>query len=155
MNVAYCYQWNDLTKEPRDPYAEAEARQRHERGELYTALLGDPSAPHTLVEVRLDTGYVGVHFLDDELRRWSTYSFGRSDEKTLFLKQYRRAEYDSDGRQVAAEIINFREDGVLTVQKADLVKNVVDQYDVHADVSSNWEPTPAFGDYESIARFDR
>ena len=156
VTVSYCYQWNDLTRQPRDPYDEPTARERHARGELYTVLLGDPASPHTVVEMRLEAGWVGVHFLDSKLRRWSSYSFGLDDSKhELFLKQYRRADFDGAGVQTGTEIITFTPSGLLTVRKVDQKTKMVDQHRVQADVSKNWEPVPAFGQYDSIARFDR
>lgn len=153
--VNYCYEWNDLTKEMREPYDSQTARARHERGALYTAALGGPSSPHTLVEVRLETGWIGVHFLDAQLRRWTTYSFDTIDDERLFLRQYRRSEYDDAGKQTATEMMNFSEGGVVTIQRANQLDKTVSQYEVQTDVSSNWEPIPAFGKYELISRFDR
>lgn len=68
LPIAYCERWNPVLEMPFSPMGEAEARSRHEKGELYTALLGDPAAPEAMVDVRLETGYVATHFFDDCLR---------------------------------------------------------------------------------------
>jgi hypothetical protein len=155
MTVAYCYDWNSLLKAPRDPYDERTANDRHDRGELYTALLGGASAPHTVVQVRLETGAVLVNFLDHELRFYMLYSFGQPEGSRLFLSEYRSSRFDEQGQKISSDIIYFKKDGLLTVLETDLTTRMTDQYNVETDVSANWEPIPTFGDYESITRFDR
>jgi len=155
MDASYCYEWNDLTLSPRDPYDEEVARRRHADGKLYTALLGEPTAPYALVEVRLETPWVGVHFLDDKLRRQVLYSFGSPEKGMLFLEKYRRIEFDQDGSKSSSETVKFRKDGRLEVSDLDCSTNIVETCSIDADVSGNWEAPPALGDYTSIARFER
>lgn len=155
MAIGYCYEWNDLLAAPRDLYDEATARERHQQGQLYTAILGDLAVPHTLVEVRLEVPWIAVHFLDDQLRRQVMYAFGSVEGGRLFLEQYRRIEFSNDGTKAAAEVVRFNKDGLAEVRQRDASTNMVERSNVTADVSENWEPIPAFGDYRSIARFER
>lgn len=50
LPLTYCEGWNDVLHQPFNPMSEAEARRRHETGELYPALLGDPAVPDAMVE---------------------------------------------------------------------------------------------------------
>ena len=93
--VTYAERWSKRKGEVVRPLAEEDARERHERGELYTVLVGDPGRPRAYLEVRLEAGFVGVHFLDDELRNHLTYLFTRPPEEQgdLFLEQISRRGY--------------------------------------------------------------
>jgi hypothetical protein len=155
MTVNYGYEWNDLMGSIRDPYDEDTARSRHESGELYTAVLGDPAAPDAIVKVHLKIPYVGVHFYDDHRRRYMKYAFGDPEGGRMFLEETWRATFGDDGTQTAAETYYFDKTGLVTARETDLTTRMADTYNVHADVSANWEPVPTFGHYDSIARIER
>jgi len=98
MAITYCYGWNELLREPRDPYREAVARRRHERGQLYTALFGDPKSPQSFVEVRLETEWIGLTVLDASSRRWRMWSFdGAPANERFFLGEYQTFSFDEGG----------------------------------------------------------
>lgn len=152
----YCYDWNEVTRAPRDPYDEEAARARHARGEIYTALNGDSLHPHTAVQVCLQkTPWAEVKFLDDQLRVYMTYSFGSADRGRFFLDESWRVEFDDQGKKRSSEVIHFDKDGLLTVIQTDLNSRMAEEFNVRGDLSGNWELIPDFGNYVSIARFDR
>jgi hypothetical protein len=154
MSMTFCYQWNDLLRAPRDPYSEAAARRRHDRGELYTAVLGEAEAPRVLVEVSLEAQWSALHLLDDG-RRWRAWSFdGRPDNERFFLEEYRGFHFDAEGNKRYSDLVYFSRDGLLKVEEVDLLSKDVYSYDIHADVSDLWTAPPSFGDYESITRFE-
>ena len=155
MSMTFCYEWNDLLGAPRDPYSEAAARRRHDRGELYTAVLGDPDAPRVLVEVRLEMQWVGLTRLADKQRRWRTWSFdGRPHNERFFLEQYHGFHFDAEGNKRYSDRVSFSKEGLLRVRETDLLSKDLYKYDIHADVSDMWTAPPSFGDYESITRFE-
>lgn len=154
--VSYGERWTDLGNYIADPFDAEAARERHERGRLYAAILGDPERPWAFLNVRLEVGYVGVHFLDEQLRNDLTYSFRAPDsESELFLNQATVRSYDSSGDLVFAEHYTFEPPNLAHVAKLDYVADEQETSDVETDLAQNWEPVPAFGEYESIARRER
>lgn len=139
-----------------DPLDPETARKRHERGELYAAILGNPERPWAHLNVRLEVDYVGVTFLDEELREYLSYSFSDApDGGGLFLGQATRRYFDSSGELAHDEHYIFDWPDIAHVSKRDYVAKMRETYDVETDMRENLEPVPAFGDYESIARYER
>ena len=135
---------------------EDEARRRHETGDLYTVILGDPESADAYLEVRLEAGFVGVYFLDDDGRNHLTYLFGKQDgEDRLFLEQAIWREFDETGKPRRGQAFHFKRDGTVYLREKDYEKREATRGEKQDDVSGNWEPVPEFGHYESIARFAR
>jgi hypothetical protein len=161
--LCYAERWSRHEHEPLGPLAEAKARKRHEQGKLYTVVLGDRKTgrPYAFIEVRLEVDFVGVTFLDAQLRDFFDYLFGRPPGEEgpgpLFLEQASYREYidDESDELATGTVYYFGTDGIVQVEKEDFVKGEVESYKVRDDVSGNWEPVPAFGDYASIVRFER
>lgn len=110
-------------------------------------MLGDPDAPRALVEVRFEVQWAALSLLDDDKRRWRTWSFdGAPDNGRFFLEEYHGFHFDPEGRKRHADLVYFSRDGLLRVEKVDLVSNDLYKYDIHADVSDMWTAPPAFGD---------
>lgn len=156
MPVTYCSEWNSLLRKPRDPYSEAAARRRHQRGQLYTALFGDPQAPRSLVQVRLETQWVGLTVLDPKsLHPWRMWTFdGAPSNECFFLKKYHSFHFDEEGAKRYADLVYFGMDGLLKVEEVDLVSKELYSYNMRADVADMWTAAPTFGEYESITRFE-
>ncbi len=156
MSVSYAERWSNRKQEAINPLEEAAARERHEAGQPYVALLGKPQQPDAYVEVRLEVGFVGVHFMDAKCRNGMTYLFGRSNGNgQLFLEQIVRREY-ADGDDVdQLETYFFEPPNLVTVEKKNYRTREIEQYNTTTDLSGNWEPIPTFGHYESIARMER
>lgn len=156
MSTSYCEGWFRARKVATKPLTEAQARQRHEAGKLYTVLIGEPKRPHTIIETR--DHYLGVEFMDELLRSHSVYQFMRQPNGRLFMVMAVFREFQGDGEKLKrAQRLSFEPDGHVTSFETDYVNSpneetVVEKY---IDVSLNWEPYPAFGDYASIARFER
>lgn len=157
--IEYRIRWN----QPGTPLSEAQARARDAAGEEYTAVL--PARPGThgpvLVTPAWRTGVVVVTFLDGAGRRSVEYVFARHGDR-LFLGGVHLWTYPNDdpllrlSDAIVHEDVRFRDDGrvqrVIT-DKDKGFRDTVDYTDVPLD--TNWEPVPAFGDYDSIARFER
>ena len=161
MRWTYCDRWNGLLEEPIDPIGEAEARRRHDTGELYTAVSEESDKKRVLVEVRLENDYASVRFLDDLGRNENVLTFRKLDDR-LFLRKvisYDYGESEERGgyaRPIVIESFTYKPDETMR-HKIDDIRNkditVEDYRAINVDV--HWEPIPAFGDYASIARWDR
>lgn len=154
--VQYADRWLTRRGKPGAPIDEDEARRRHESGKLYTVVLGDPERPAAYLDVRNETGFVGVHFLDDAGRPYLTYHFARdpNSDDDLFLEQATYREYVGD-EVVRGDAYTFAPDGRVVKEHKDYLLHEAERGETRDDVSSNWEPVPEFGSYESIARVER
>jgi hypothetical protein len=158
MSYSYAEKWSRSYKEAIKPLTEAEARKRHEKkGALYTVLLGDSARPSTIIEiVSLDS--IQVEYYDESLRRVGYYQFVIQSNGQLFMVAAGFNQFDGDNRMpIWSRRLSFKPDGHVMSFEEDHVRDpgmetVVEKT---VDVSLNWEPYPAFGDYASIARIDR
>ncbi len=155
--VSYGERWSKRGLYIVDPLDVETARERHERGELYAAILGDPEHPWAYLVVRLEVGYVGVDFLDEELRGDLSYTFAREpdSEGDLFLEQATWRIYDDSGEPAFDEHYVFEPPNIAHVTKRDHTAKDQETYALKTDLAQNYEPVPAFGEYESIARRER
>jgi hypothetical protein len=153
--VSYCERWNNKQKKPIFPMSADEARARHERAELYTAVLGDHETP-TIVEVFLNEGYVGVRWLEPHGKDAMRYAFRRVGDR-LFLTEVAINTVSADGKVVQAESTLIKPDGTVEVSVFDNVNRTVKTAEPTTgnDVTAMWEPIPQFGDYASITRRER
>ncbi|MFE6172911.1 hypothetical protein [Streptomyces sp. NPDC056464] len=161
MIWTYCEQWNNLTETPMNPTTPEQAQARHTSGELYTAVAspGEQSAPTLRVEMRLETGYASAIFIDEFGRDTLDYTFTLITG-SFFLETAAAYGYGtSQARGWYAdadrtETYEFTTDGV--VQRAVEEEGGESKEIRHGvDVSSNWEPIPAFGAYASLIRRER
>ena len=160
MTWQYAWQWNEVLCEPLDPLTKDEARERHERGELYTAYkLTEDGLPSIAVEVRLGNGYVGVWDFDAVGRQvWhrtldrigdrmfmasgTLYGYGDSSEYLLVgdavKMTSRHVQPDGSGREV-----RVTEDDPEGTESTLSLKpgNTLDHY---------WTAIPGFGDYGDV-----
>ncbi|SDU33175.1 hypothetical protein [Jiangella alkaliphila] len=146
------------------PLTEEEARVRDGAGEEYTAVL-PPRTGTTfpvLVTPVWKTGVVAVTFLDDVGRKATEYTFMKKAEDRLFLTRVHLWTYPNDqpglrlSDSASHETVHLREDGYVKRVVKNKVENVQEtvEYD-DVPVDANWEPIPSFGDYGSIARYER
>jgi hypothetical protein len=159
MQVSYCRRWNFMYSQPIDPLTEEQARKREQEGELFTAVLGDPTDPMVLVEVQ--HGHVRVNFLDRFRRKSNSFDFRPQGDGTLFLHHITNWAYPDDEFRTlsGSSVIKSVEYELPDIahleirdKPADLITN---QSYREVDLSTHWEPVPAFGDWLSIARYDR
>ena len=163
-DVQYTYRWNQRRNKPGNPLSEEEARARDAAGEEYTAVT--PPRPGTsspvLVTPVWKSGVVVVTFMDDPGRKTVEYTFAKKDESRLFLESVHLWSYPSDDPKLrlsdasVREEFHYREDGYverIVTNKAEQYRETVEYSDV--PVESNWEAVPEFGQWGSVARFER
>jgi len=161
--VDYCFKWNYAAGGPGVPLTEDEARVKDSAGEEYTAIMPPRLGMKfpVLVTVVRKTGVVVVTFLDDAGRKATEYTYMKTDER-LFLTRALMWTYPNDepglrlSDSSSHETVYYRVDGSVKRVVKDKIaqsKETVEYTDV--PVASNWEPIPSFGDYTSIARFER
>jgi hypothetical protein len=161
MPAVYCERWHDGEHRPGDVISESEARSRDGRGEPYVVVLGDQERPDAIVEVNWSLDHLGTWFLDDKLRRNLKYSFIRVDPKTLFLQQIMLWEYPEGAVRdldTATKVttLAYNQDGIVHEAIDDSIagtEEVISRSDVPLDI--NWEKVPDFGDWSSVARWNR
>ncbi len=163
MHVQYCRRWHFKQHKPIDAFTPAQARKRNAAPDVYTVALfdeADQPIPTAVLEIDWPNNFAGVWFFDDLGRRTLNYAFRRQDDK-LFLFDIIHYTYPSvSGRSLAdataQEELTFRHDGVVRSVITDEVaqqKIIEDRRNV--DVTNHWEPVPAFGHWDSLARWDR
>ncbi|WP_367046159.1 hypothetical protein [Streptomyces sp. Je 1-332] len=160
-NWTYCEDWNTLTEESMGPLKPEEAQARHASGELYTAVArpAETSAPELRVHIRLETGYAAVVFMDGYGRTSFEYTFTILNG-ALFLETVTFYDYgDSTERGGYAdsermESYDFNPDGIV-VQEIEIGDDVSSESRRGIDMSSNWEPIPPFGAYDSLIQRQR
>lgn len=159
-NIYYCVQWFRAQKRPTEALTEPQARKKHDRGELYTALVGDLKHPSCFLEFSAYRS-VAVEFLDQALRRYLDYSFQEKAPNQLFLSSVRIPEFSNDvDYPIRATVYHFKITGDVAIERyeshADGVgSRIVGCEERQVDVTNNWEPFPEFGEYEGLARMNR
>lgn len=162
-SATYCRRWNFDYHEPIDPCSVEEARARDRSGDLYTVVLADAaggSVPEAVVEIAWANDHAGVWFFDEFGRQSLNYAFRRIDDR-LFLHNMIEYGYPDEHAETLSgstrtDEIRFSPDGLTKEIISDDVareREIIERSDV--DVSSHWEPVPAFGQWDSLARWDR
>jgi hypothetical protein len=108
------------------------------------------------MEVHLKLHFIGVNFLDDQLRCYLDYRFIEKSPGMLFLSEAIFTAYTPTTDTVAkVQIVRFKTDGLATIEIDDRIAGAHLSRTTHVDVSSNWESIPQFGHYETISRIER
>jgi hypothetical protein len=158
MSVTYCEQWSRHYSYPHTPLTQEQARKRHEKGKLYTALVGDPARPCCFLEFS-EFRSVCVEFLDGWLRSIRAYSFQEKRPGDLFLSAATLRQFAAGAANPHwGDIYYFDEDGRMVIHRAEITPKattIVSREETTTDVSHNWEPFPEFGQYQGLAAFDR
>lgn len=161
MIWTYCETWNNLTEEPMNPLTAEDAYARHVSGQLYNAVASSPGqpSPELRVGIRLETGYAAVTFMDEYGRDTLSYTFTLLNG-WLFLETANTYGYgDSEERGGYAdadytESYDFTPNGVME-QTIESDGDESRESRNGIDVTSNWEPIPEFGAYDSLIRRER
>lgn len=155
----YSDRWSDLAGQPTGVIGKAQARERHATGEPYTVTLGAPYAPDAVIDVAWKNDYLGVWFFDEQVRRSVHFAFRAHGDK-LFLTTLTNWKYPEGAvlrnEATSIERVAYTVEGIVTREVTDqaaLRTTTQDLSDV--DVTMNWECAPAFGEWESVARFER
>jgi hypothetical protein len=155
MQVTYAKGWFARQRQPLAALDVDTARDLHRRGELYTAILGDPAAPHCYLDVRLERDFVGVNFLDPLRRCDLSYLFTPAGQR-LFLSEIWVRHFTGDCDSAPArEHYGFANDGHVNVERYEEGKRIelIQYRDV--DVAPHYAAVPEFGEYESLGRRER
>jgi hypothetical protein len=156
MLVTYCQSWSRAKKRINQIWSEEKALKAHQEGEVYTAVIGLPEKPNCFLEINIELKFVGVNFLDENLRDYLHYSFFELESRALFINQVIYREYRGDTDLATRAIITqFNPDGKTKIRDNDLIKDECKVNEFYTDIKKNWEDIPEFGQYESIIRFDR
>jgi len=117
MQINYCTQWSRHNNRPADSLTEDEARAAHEKGTLYTVLVGDRMRPDCFLEF---TAFrcVGVEFLDAALRTYLDYTFQEKRPNELFISMSRRPQFPNDTDPPdRATVLFFKTDGQFKIER--------------------------------------
>lgn len=163
-HVEYTWKWNYLENRVGVPLSEPEARLRHDNGEDYIALLGrSPNTCHPiLVTLSINHEYASTEFLDKHGRPYIKYHFRQKNKEMMFLETVHIWHYPDEDPDLsrkdsnANEKYTYRENGYakhVSINEDENVKETIEYTDV--PVEMNWEPVPEFGDFKSIARWER
>jgi hypothetical protein len=137
---------------------ESQARKRHEKSKLYTALVGDPVRPRCFLEFSAFRS-VCVEFLDAWLRSVRAYSFQEKRPNEFFLSSATLRQFAAGAMEPhCGDIYYFKVDGRLVIHRYEITPRataLLSREETTTDVSHNWEPFPEFGQYEGLATFDR
>lgn len=160
--IFYCKSWFRAKKKPIDLWSDKQARKNHEFGEPYTVLVGSNTTPTHVIDVTKNAGWVSVGFLDEELREYLLYSFKLLANDQLFLSMAVHREFALNEGEGAGfmNVSNgttylFNEDGNTVVREERFNPHLLEESETKVDISGNYEPFPAFGDYQSIIRKER
>lgn len=160
MDHFYCEQWSRGYKEPRRILSADQARECHDRGKLYTVLLGDLNRPSCFLEFSAYRS-VAVEFLDQNLRIYRDYSFQEESPNLLFLSMLRIPEFPNDVDDATrATVFYFETDGHVAIVRYQanaegVGSRIVSREERLVEVTNNWEPFPEFGHYEGLAKLNR
>lgn len=160
MQVTYCELWSSKRRKPTGTMSADQARQRDARGESYSVVIGDPDAPESVIEVVPENKYFNVNFIDGEGRTSAAYGFEKIDDSKLFLAEVTLWTYPQGARSKSqasrVETFEFRPDGYAAQTVDDSSSEQIETTEkINVSVEANWEPVPEFGNWESIARYDR
>lgn len=162
MEITYCEVWSSQLRAPTDTMSAEQARDRDAKGESYCVVLGDPGAPRALLEIVPENDHIRVSFVDGKGRTHTSYNFTKTDGR-MFLAKVTIWSYPDSARLKSEanriENYDFRPDGLAIQTVKEKVpgqsRKATKEERRGVPVTSNWEPIPKFGDWESIARYDR
>ena len=151
MKIVYCMEWSLLKKQPHVILTEQDAKEKYIREGTYVSVLYENDKVKNVIEI--DEMSVTVRFYNDNLENYLLYGFIKKDGK-LFLNTAYHYTY-KEGKKVEHILFNFKENGEMFIETRDFVTGSVEEKEAIVDVSCNWEPFPAFGDYNGLIRVNR
>jgi hypothetical protein len=161
--VSYCRRWNFRRHTPIDPLTPQAAVELDAKRKVYSVILYDPpggKVPEVVIEIDWANDFAGVWFFDAFGRRSLNYAFRRNSDQ-LFLFNMIEYSYPDDESYTLSganhtEEFSFQAIGIARLVVIDddaRVKATEDRSGV--DVSSHWELVPRFGEWDSLARWNR
>lgn len=153
MDTFYCRSWFRAKKQPIGVMDSEKARELHNARKQYTVLIDSIDKPSNFVEINDD--FVGVSFLDEELREYLTYQFQEIDKNKLFLSMATHREFNDDGHIIRGTTYYFNTNGTIKIEKEDFEKEQLDVASSQSDIHNNWENYPVFGEYSKLCIQER
>jgi hypothetical protein len=100
---------------------------------------------------------IGVGFLDRLLRESLSYSFQKKDFGKLFLSMAVWREFEGESDKIfRGTTYIFDPTGRVSIRRENLSPEyVLEQSEFSADVTTNWDEFPAFGEYSSLIKVER
>lgn len=153
--IFFCKSWFRAKKRPTEIWSMEQAKLAHEAGQTYTVLVDSPERPFCFLEVT--KGFVGVCFLDKQLRENLNYQFKEVEPGKLFLAMATYREFDGDDeRVVSGTSYIFGNNGDVNIKRETfLPEHCLETSISRAEVSSNYAEFPAFGEYDSLIQIER
>lgn len=167
--LEYAKGWNHKTLRMGQPMTAADAAQRYTTGPdtdwFSVGAFGDDvpdgGVPDYVLEIVPGPSFISVSVFDQFYCLRYKHEF-RRHENRLFLEEIVRWDYPNDGntysmsKAVLVESVTFRPDGTGASKTTDYRTNMVDAFKIKdMDMTAHWEPIPVFGEWDSIARFER
>jgi len=161
--ASYCRRWNFRRHKPIDPLTPQEAVRRDADREVYSVILHDPSGgpvPEAVIEIDWANDFAGVWFFDAFGRQSLNYAFRRTGDRLFLFNMMEYSYPDDEPRTLSGS--NHTEE--FTFQENGIARLVVIDDDAHekttedrsgVDVATHYEPVPRFGDWDSLARWNR
>lgn len=162
MPIVYCQQWNEWLDKPIRALSEAEARARHERGELYTAAFVPDGGTSAIgaIEVRLEVGFARVYQFDAYGRVQYVRTFDQRGDR-MFLETAAEYTYPADSTERLtmnqASVVTgrtYEEDGTGRKSVHHLGSDNSEGWDLTLkpgeSMAGRWVPVPDFGDYDAL-----
>ncbi|TDE10152.1 hypothetical protein [Jiangella asiatica] len=157
--ISYGNLWNRSNNTVGESLPEDEARRRHADRERYCAVLEEDGRPVVALDINFRPPVVDVFFLDEQARAAGQYTFvAHPDGDGLWLEQTRQRRFVGPREMVAQDSTWTRPDGRLRNEVRAKNNPTVDVTEGRFDPAEHpelREPMPEFGDYDSIARWER
>ena len=153
--IFFCKSWFAAKRRPTELWTEAQAREAHERGLPYTVLVDSVERPFCVMDVTRK--FVGIDFLDENLREALTYHFQEASPGQLFLTMATHRQYEG----VTDKVTNgttyiFAPDGKVQMRRESFVpEHKLETATSQADMSPNYAPAPQFGEYDELILVER
>jgi hypothetical protein len=153
--IFFCKSWFAAKRRPTEIWTEPQARKAHASGSPYTILLDSIEKPYCVIDVTRD--FVGVDFLDEQLRETLTYHFQATSPGKLFLAMAVHRQFEGDADKVlSGTTYIFAEDGAVQIRRESFVpSHKLETAKSQADVSGNYIAAPQFGEYDEFIRVER
>ncbi|HAU5566448.1 TPA: lytic transglycosylase [Serratia fonticola] len=154
--IFYCKFWFRIKKIALEHWSEEMAYAKHLADEPYTVLVDSESQPSSFIEVIKNKEMIGVGFLDKFQREYLIYQFKIIKNDAVFLTMAVHRDFigETDIISNGTSYI-FKEDGHTFITEEDFINKTINKYEVHTDISTNYDKIPEFGCYESLIKIER
>ena len=152
--IFFCKLWFRGHKKATDLWPPERAKEAHEAERLYTVLVDSIERPNCYLDIT--NKFVGVSFLDENLRDCLEYHFQEIEPGQLFLSKAVHRQYNGSSDTVTqGDTFMFKPDGRVHMRKGFFNPHRLETADTTADVRGNYSPFPEFGEYDDLIRKDR